>query len=66
LELAHGFDEGRGFDVADGSAELDDAYVWGFARFVYGDFCDAFDPVLDRGCYVWDDLWACQTGRRQN
>ena len=56
LELTHGFDKGRGFDVADGPSEFDDAYVWDFARLVYGDFRDAFDPVLDRGCDVWDDL----------
>jgi len=31
LELAHGFNERRGFDVADGSSEFDDAYVWDFA-----------------------------------
>jgi len=59
LELAHGFDERCGFDVANGSSELDDAYVWDFARFVYGDFGDAFDPILDRVCDVWDDLWMC-------
>jgi len=59
LELAHGFDERYGFDVADGSSELDDAYVWDFACFIYGDFADAFDAILDRICDVWDDLGMC-------
>lgn len=31
LELAHGFDERSGFNVADGASEFDDAYVWDFA-----------------------------------
>ena len=31
LELAHGFDKWRGFDIADCASELDDAYVWSFA-----------------------------------
>jgi hypothetical protein len=59
LELAHGFNERFGFDVAHGASKLDDAYVWDFAGLVYGDFGDAFDPILDRVCDVWDDLRTC-------
>lgn len=67
LELPHGFDERCGFDVANGSSELDYTYVWNFAGLVYGDFGDAFDPILDRVCDVWDDLGMCFIrGRRYN
>lgn len=64
LELAHGFDKWRRFDVADRSSELDDAYVWDFAGLVYGDFGDSFDPILDCVCNVRDDLWMCVKNRK--
>ncbi len=56
LELAHRLDERRALDVADSSAELDDADVGLLARLVDGDARDALDPVLDRVGQVRDDL----------
>lgn len=56
LELPHRFDEGRGFDVTDGTAKLDDADVWLFTGVVDRDFGDALDPILDGVGDVRDDL----------
>jgi len=56
LELPHRLYEGRGFDITNRSAQLNDAEVRLVAGFVYGDLRYSFYPVLNGVCNMRNDL----------
>ena len=55
-QLTNRLQKRLGFDVADGTADLDDHHVESFPHQAYA----AFDLIRD----VWDDLPPCRPGNR--
>lgn len=47
LKLAHSLDEWSGFDVADGSPQLDDAHVRNLVAIVYRNMRHPLYPILN-------------------
>ncbi len=56
LKLPHRFDERCRLDVADGTPELDDAYIGLLSSLVHGNLGDSLDPILDGVGEMRDDL----------
>ena len=52
--------EGAGMkriQISSGYIYLDNAHVRLFTSFIYRDFGDTLDPILDSICYMGNDLW---------